>query len=210
MKKIILSAVALIAFGFANAQDATTVATDAPAFGFTEGDILLEGNLSFSSTNDKNTETKTNDISFNPKAGYMVTENLAIGIEVNVGSGKTEVDGTEVDKSSNFGAGAFARLYFLPLGERFKPYAEVGAGFNSSKSGLDEAEVKANGFGIGLDLGINYFVTPRIAINFGLANVLSYNSSKVEDAEAVTSFNADANVFNNFFNTPTFGLTFKF
>lgn len=207
MKKIILSAAALFAFGFANAQDATT--TEAGTFGFAQGDIFVEGNLSFHSTNDKNTETKTNEISFNPKAGYLVSDKLAVGLELSVGSDKTEVDGDEVAKSSNFGVGAFARYYFLPLGERFKPYAELGVGFNSSKMGVDE-DVKETGFGLGVDLGINYFVTSNIAINFGLANVIGYNTSKVEDAEAVSSFNLDANVFRNFFDTPTFGLTYKF
>src|SRR5690606_30671655 len=152
------------AFGFANAQE-----TETKTFGFNEGDIFVEGNLLYNSTNDKNTEEKTNSFQFNPKAGYMVTGDLAVGIELGIGSGKTEVDGEEVSKETNFSAGVFARYYFLPLGERFKPYAEVGAGFRSDKLEEGGFEGKGKGFGIGLDLGINYFVTENIAINFGLA-----------------------------------------
>ena len=36
------------------------------AFGFAKGDVIVEGNLGFSSTNDKNTEEKTNSFQFNP------------------------------------------------------------------------------------------------------------------------------------------------
>ncbi len=208
MKKIILSAAALFIFGFANAQDVVTT-TDASGFGFAQSDVFVEGNLSFSSSNDKNTDLKESDFSFNPKLGYFISDDLAIGAEVSIGSGKTKLDGTAVDENSNFGAGVFARYYFLDLGQRFKTYGELGAGFTSNKDGLSDAEVKSSGFGIGIDLGINYFVNQNLAINFGLSNILSYNSSKVEDGEAVSEFQLSANVFNNFFATPTFGLTYK-
>ena len=207
MKKIILSAAALFIFGFASAQDVVT--TDASAFGFTDGDVFVEGNLSFSSSNDKNTDLKESNFSINPKVGYFISEDLAIGAEIAIGSGKSKVDGTTVDENSNFGGGVFARYYFLDLGQRFKTYGELGAGFVSAKDGLDAAEVKTSGFGIGVDLGINYFVNQNLAINFGLSNILSYNSAKVKDGEAVSEFQLNANVFNNFFATPTFGLTYK-
>lgn len=204
MKKVLFTAAALFAFGFANAQEETT---DASAFGFTKGDIFVEGNLGFSSSNDKNTDTKSNGFDFNPMAGYFVTEKLAVGVELMVGSDKTEVSGTDTNKNSNFGAGVFARYYFLDLGQRFKTYAQAGVGFNSGKAGL--AEAKYSGVGAGAGLGIQYFVSPKIAINFGLSDVLSYSSNKWDGAENVSNFNANLNVFNNFFSTAQFGLTYK-
>ncbi|MCA1966807.1 MAG: porin family protein [Flavobacterium sp.] len=201
MKKVLLSAVALLAFGFANAQE------EAKTFGFAQGDIFVEGNLGFSSTNDKNTEVKTNGFQFNPAAGYFVTEKFAVGVELMVGSSKEEVAGTDTEKNSNFGAGVFARYYFLDLGARFKTYAQAGFAFGTEKETV--SDYKANGFGMGAGLGIQYFVTPKIAINFGLSDVLSYSSYKADGGKAQTAFTGNVNVFNNFFSTAQFGLTYK-
>ena len=203
MKKLLFAAAAVFAFGMANAQEETK------SFGFNEGDIILEGNLGFSSTNDKNTEEKTSSFNFNPKVGYFMSDNLAIGVELMVGSNKEEVAGVDTDKNSNVGAGVFARYYFMDLGERFKPYGEFGLGFNSGKAGL--ADVKYSGIGAGVGLGVNYFVTEKIAINFALTDILSYSSGKydVSGAKNVSSFNGNVNVFNNFFTTAQFGMTFK-
>jgi outer membrane protein len=120
-------------------------------------------------------------------------------------------------KTTTFGAGVFARYYFLDLGKRFKTYGEFGVGFDSAKTevevpGVDVDDFKTNGIGAGLGLGLNYFVKENIAINFALTDVLSFRSDKadVDGAEAVTSFNGNLNVFNNFFQTAQFGLTWKF
>ncbi len=202
MKKVLLSAVALLAFGFANAQE------EEKGFGFAKGDVIVEGNLSFNSTNDKNTEVKTNSFQFNPKVGYFLNDKFAIGVELGLGSDKEETAGTETDKNSNFNAGVFGRYYFLDLGKRFKTYAEAGLGMESGKAGLGDA--KYSGFGFGAGLGMNYFVSDSFAINFALTDVLSYSSQKWDGAENVSEFGANVNVFNNFFTTAQFGLTYKF
>src|SRR5690554_1664089 len=118
MKKLILSAVAVFALTFANAQEGE------PTFGFSEGDFLIEGNIGFGSTNDKNFDVKTSSFNFNPKAGYFISDDLAVGLDLGFGSNKTEVAGTETAKTSTVGIGAFARYYFLELGERFKTYGD--------------------------------------------------------------------------------------
>jgi outer membrane protein len=208
MKKVLFSVAGVFAFGFANAQD-----TPETTFGLTKGNIFLEGSFSFAGTNDKNIEFKTGEVGFTPKVGYMISDNLGLGVMLDVMSYKEELEGSESYKESSIGVGVFARYYFLNLGERFKTFAEVGAGFANGKAGLDD-ELKTSGFGIGLDLGINYFVTRSIAISFGLSDVISYNSMKMEaggvTSEPVSELNVNANVFNNFFSTPTFGVMYKF
>lgn len=224
MKKIILTVAAVFAFGFANAQDKK----ETKGFGFSEGNIMLEGNLGFSSSTSTDSfngndtaEEKLSSFNFNPKVGYFFSDKFAFGVELNLLSGKEEntAFGTPnvvtEDKINGFGAGVFARYYFLNLGERFKTYTEAGLGFNSAKAERNGTETgKANGFGLGIDLGINYFVTENFAINFGLSDVLSYNSAKSEDPAGnetkANEFNGNFNVFNNFFDTPQFGLTYKF
>lgn len=211
MKKLLFAA-ALVAFGFtANAQEEQT-------FGFAEGDVIVEGNLGFNSENDKNTEIETSAFEFNPKVGYFLSDDLAVGVQLMLDTDK-ETDGmadTET-KTTTLGAGVFARYYFLDLGKRFKTYGEFGVGFDSAKTevevpGVDVDDFKTNGIGAGLGLGLNYFVKENIAINFALTDVLSFRSDKadVDGAEAVTSFNGNLNVFNNFFQTAQFGLTWKF
>jgi len=212
MKKIVLTFAALVAFTFANAQE-----TESTGFGFAGGDIMLEGNIGFSSTKDKNEPvTTTNTFDFNPKVGYFIADDFAVGVALGIGSDKTEVEmpgATTETKTTNFNAGVFGRYYFLDLGQRFKTYTELGIGMTSEKSETTGAdEIKTNGFGAGLSLGINYFVTENIAINFTLADLLAYNTSKVDvdGAEAESTFTGNIGQFNNFFSTATFGVTFKF
>lgn len=204
MKKIILSILTLVAFGTANAQE------ESNGFGFSQGNIFIEGNFGFSSSNNKNTEDKVNSFNFNPKAGYFISDDLAIGLDLAFRSNKTENAGTDVSKSSTVGFGAFARYYFLDLGARFKTYGEFGVGYATSNDKI--ADVKTNTLGVGAGLGINYFVTENIAINFALADILSYSSSKVDisGAKAENRFNFGFGEFNNFFDTARFGLTYKF
>ena len=226
MKKMILS-LSLLVFGFANAQEVK----EASAFGFSKGNVFIEGQLSFESSketlsaagNDVS-ELKISSVNFSPKAGYFVTDDFAVGVQLELVSGKREettiIPGAptlvEETKVGGFGAGVFARYYFLKLGERFKTYTELGVGFGSAKVEDNSQETaKINTFGAGLDLGINYFVTKNIAISFGLADVLAFNSTKEENkvtgAETKsTGFNGNVNVINNFFDTPTFGLLYKF
>lgn len=215
MKKLLLlTAVAVFGLTNVNAQD------EEQTFGFEKGDIIVEGLLNFSSSKDDDGdfEEKNSSFNFNPKAGYFINDKFAVGIELAVGSSKQEVtfegDSAE-DKTSSFSAGAFARYYFLDLGKRFKPYAEAGVGFGNStleEEGIDE-DLETSGFGIGVDLGVNYFVTRNFAINFGLTDVLSYSSTKAERGDFEvdnTSFNGNLNLFNNFFDAAQFGLTWIF
>ena len=212
MKKLLFTAaMAVLGFTSVNAQEEQT-------FGFTEGDVIVEGNLGFNSENDKNTEIETSAFEFNPKVGYFLSDDLAVGVQLMLDTDK-ETDGiadTET-KTTTIGAGVFARYYFLELGKRFKTYGEFGVGFDSAKTevevpGVDVDDFKTNGIGANLGLGLNYFVNENIAINFALTDVLSYRSDKadVDGAESVTSFNGNLNVFNNFFQTAQFGLTWKF
>ena len=79
--------------------------------------------------------------------------------------------------------------------------------FGSDDNGGVGEETSTLGFGAGL--GMNYFLTSRVAINFGLANVISLDSSKTGDVKT-SATNINLNEFNNFFSTPTFGVAYKF
>ena len=216
MKKVLLSAVALMTIGFANAQEEAATTSIG---GFAKGDMFVEGNIGFSSDKYENDtyEEKQNNFNFSPKAGYFVTEKLAVGVELGIGSSKYDESDTGYsyeETSNNFSGGVFARYYFLDLGQRFKTYAEAGFGFGSQKWETDGVETRKNtSLGVNAGLGIQYFVTPKIAINFGLTDILGYGTTKSEfpgGGEFTNSeFNGNVNVFNNFFSAAQFGLTYK-
>ena len=228
MKQFFLTAIAVFTLTFVTAQEETQ------EFGFSRSDVFIEGNLGFSSS--KNTssdvtgdlnETKNNSFTFNPKAGYFLTDKFAIGVELSIGNSKTEANSfgnpnfISETKGSLFGAGVFARYYFLELGKRFKTYTQLGVGYVSSKSEASQTgstqltnDVETSDIGTRLGLGLQYFVTPRIAINFGLSDILSFSSGTSKDnitnvENKFSSFGGNLNVFNNFFNTATLGLTYK-
>src|SRR5690606_23060383 len=202
MKKLILSAIAVFALSFAHAQE------EESTFGFGEGNIFVEGNIGFNST--KEGDDKSSKFTFAPKAGYFISDDLAVGLDLGFGSNKTEEAGTETVKTSTVGFGAFARYYFLELGERFKTYGEFGLDYKTENN--KKTDVKTNTFRARATLGINYFVTENFAINFALADILSYTSAKedVDGAKAENKFGFEVGQFNNFFTTAQFGLTYKF
>ena len=215
MKKLIfMTALAVVSFSNINAQEVET-----PAFGFAQGNVFLEGGFSYSSQKDKNEPVTTETgFVFTPKVGYFISDDLAIGVQVGLSSykEKVEVANTSVEqKTTGLSAGVFGRYYFLELGQRFKTYAELGVNFGGTKydDGIDGTDDrKVNGVGAGFGLGLNYFVTENMAISFGLSDIISYSSSKVdlEGAESQSNFNANVNVFNNFFATAQFGMLYKF
>ncbi|GAA4513639.1 outer membrane beta-barrel protein [Sphingobacterium thermophilum] len=208
MKKVLLTLTAIAGLTAASyAQE-----------GFGKGNVLVEGNLGLSTTDNKTTEVKETTFKFTPKVGYFFTDKLAAGVNFNVASSTNDKYGIDTkNKSNTFGAGIFGRYYFLELGSRFKTYAEVNADYNTQKSEITVANnttesPKVKSFGINGGVGANYFLTDKIAINFALSNVIGYNTSKVDTdgAKATNSFGMNLNQYNNFFDAATFGLTFKF
>ncbi len=202
MKKILLSAVAVMAFGFANAQEATGTK------GFAEGDVFLTGSVGFGS--EKTGDAKTSQFNISPKAGYFVTSNIAIGVQLGYTSAtetEVDIDGTYDVDTNTVEAGAFGRYYFTPARD-FSFFGQLSVGYTSSKTEVEgqDGEYKENGFNLGLAPGISYFVSEHIALEatFGL---LGYNTAKpdVDGAESTDTFNIGAN-----FNDINFGIVYKF
>ncbi|MFN7044893.1 MAG: outer membrane protein [Flavobacterium sp.] len=198
MKKVLLSAVALLAFGFANAQE-----EEKGNGGFSKGDVFVSGGVGFNSG--KQGEYKESDFTFSPAVGYFVTENIALGARLDLTSGKQELGAAE-DKTSAFGAEVFGRYYWTAASQ-FSVFGEVGVGFGNAKEEDSFGnEQKFNAFGVNAGVGVSYFLNSNFAIEAGWAG-LGYNSVKedAEGAEAYSTFglNVDLSAVN-------FGLVYKF
>ncbi|MGL2963253.1 outer membrane beta-barrel protein [Flavobacterium sp. RSB2_4_14] len=198
MKKIILTVAAVFAFGFANAQDATTETK-----GFSKGDKWVEGAFSFRSGDVEDSW------SFTPKMGYMINDKVGLGGFLAF-AGAT--DNFTEDKSGVFGVGAFVRYYFLSLGsdKAFQAYGEFGLGYSAltnEPNGFDKTTDSA--FNANIDLGMNYFFTNHWAATFELANILAYNNANPENGDNSSDLTVNVNLFNNIFAQPQFGLLYK-
>jgi hypothetical protein len=110
-------------------------------------------------------------LSINPKMGYFIQDNIALGAEVKLGF-ETAKGYTDI----NYLVGAFGRYYFsdqetiLLKHSRFFLEANAGiSGENHKATGLPYSST--NGLGIGFGPGIAYFITE----NIGLEAMLKYN-----------------------------------
>lgn len=186
MKKIILAAIAVLGFASANAQ--TT--------GFSKGDTFISGALSVDSQ--KTGDEKSNGFIIEPKVGYFVTENIAIGGKLGFGSRKID----EI-KTNDFTVGAFGRYYFTPASQ-FSVYGQAGVDFTSSK--VKPSDVKSNEVGANIGLGLSYFLSNHFAIEatwLGLG--YNVNNNGGHGAEKTNSFS-----FGTDLRDVSFGVVYKF
>lgn len=198
MKKIFLTVGAVLAFGFANAQD-----SEIKSNGFVKGNMFLEGGISITSG-----DNVADYFAITPKFGYMYSDKIAFGADLNFSTTKA-INGTEND---SYGIGVFARYYFLTLGTSgsFNAYGEAGLGYNHSKTTPPVGPTDTfNGIKANIDLGMNYFFTHRFAATFTLAEILSYNNANPENGASTSDLVVNINLFNNIFAQPKFGLLYR-
>jgi hypothetical protein len=199
MKKIILLLVTAFAFSFANAQESgMTKAT------FSKGDMWLEGGITLTTG-----DSSDDYFALTPKFGYFLDEKWAVGADFNISSVSYLPNSNNLDKSNSYGIGVFARYYFLNLGN-FKAFGEAGLGYNHTKlEYMNGSTNMNNGIKANIDLGINYFFTPKWAATFTLAEILSYNNANPENGSSTSDLVINVNLFNNVFAQPKFGLLYK-
>ena len=202
MKKIILSVVAVMAFGFANAQDKKEGGA-----GLAKGDIVLTGDLGFSS--ESQDEAKSSSFSIAPGLGYMIADNWMVLGSLNFGS-TTENDGTpgaEDVKTSDFGISAGAQYFFTPA-DRFSlgVGGQISYNSNNQKEALPNGDdLKTNTISFNVPVSLHYFVSDNFAITSRWGG-LGYSSEKedFDGAEATNTFGLDLTM-----SSISFGLLYK-
>jgi len=191
MKKLLLSALAVCAFTFSNAQEETKEVTGE---GFAKGDIMVSGTLGFNSTSNVG-GTKDSDASgfhFNPRAAYFLTDNIAAGVKFGYANNKTEVGSFDVSDNQTLTAGLFGRYYFSPVA-KFSVFGELGFDYIAMENKLALLNGKSTGFGVGAGVGANYFVSKCLALELNWG-ALSYDSMKNEASGAETESNFGLNL----------------
>lgn len=206
MKKIVLTFVTLVAFTFANAQEATT-----DGAGFNSGDVFISGAVAFGS--ESTGDFKTNAFTFSPRVGFFVNPNIAVGLALGYTSSTSDEYNSFYEdiverKVSAFEIGAFGRYYFTPA-SKFSIFGELGVGYVTAKSELNvpgSGESKVNGFAVALAPGINYFVSNNFSLEatFG---ILGYTTMKpdADNAESTDTFSFGLNT-----QDISLGLVYKF
>ena len=154
---------------------------------FKKSDKLVEGTVSYSKTTGEDAV-----YSFNPTVGYFVTNRVAVGA-----FGQFGKDGEA--KTTNFGA--FARCYFLTIGKNLHTFSQVDIAANSTNT----AGVKTNSTSANLGLGVNYFVSSKLALTMNVANLISY-----EGADGASTTTIGFTGIDNPFSTAKFGVLYKF
>ena len=197
MKKVLLSAVAILGFTFANAQEEETTTNG----GFAQGDLFITGAVGFSSTSMD--EDKSSSFTIAPQVGYFLTENIAIGGKIGYTSMKAESGDVDTMDMSGFEVGAMGRYYFTPASQ-CSLFGQLAVDYSTMENKL--ADSKVNTFGAGLGLGVNYFIASNWSIEAGIG-LLGFESSKedVDGAEAENTFGLGVEM-----RQITFGINYKF
>ena len=154
---------------------------------FKKSDKILEGTVSY---------TKATDVdasySINPAVGYFVTDKVALGVFGEFGKAGD-------DKTTN--VGAFARCYFMTIGNHCSVFSQADLASNSSTV----ASVKTTSFAANLGLGANYFISSKLALTMHVANLVSY-----ESADSKSTFTIGFDGVTNPASLAKFGVLYKF
>lgn len=234
MKKVLLSAIALIAFATSNAQSHQ-------AGNFT---IDVLGGYGFGSGNSKTDEVNAEKYKFSAvganfsvQAQYGFSENFSAGLDLGFGSTVATPKNTnslyidefgdlQYDYSASqditlnmFNVGLSGRYYFLNK-EKINVYGSVGAGYTSAKDntsypsvygydyyyyGVDSNNTKYSGLNASIKGGMHYFFTDH----FGVTAQVGYTNYSLTNKETVAgeTIKTKANIGLVGINA---GLAFKF
>ena len=156
MKKIILTAAAVFAFSFANAQEAK--------MGLAKGDVFVTGSINTTSITNQDSST-----GIAPSVGYFVSDNISVLASLDT-SKKGALKSTMIDLGA---------AYNFNAGNQFS--SRIGASIGLGNSTVSPVDYKSTTFTLGY--GITYFVSSHFALIADL-DVLNYESKKADVAGA--------------------------
>lgn len=166
--------------------------------------FYVGGSLGYSSqAHDGGTQQAT--LTFLPEFGYVLNDNMAVGIELGYKSTNYKA-GNSVDGTFRFAP--YFRYTFISFGN-VSLFGDAGFSYarTSTKLGSSDNKSIVNTFGVAVQPGIAYSLNEKFSLVAKFGNVLGYSSSKAdaEGAKADTTF--DLLSLNN---KLTFGFYYNF
>lgn len=151
--------------------------------------LFVGGNFGFSSSGGSNKVGNTTvdapsirNFSLSPMVGYYLTPKMAVGVKLNLSTGKAVTPGTPetVDKTNSFGVAPFVRYHAISF-NKFSVYAQGGIGISFASSKTTVGNTSTNGpkttsFGFGVSPGISYELNEHFSLETSI-NILSLNYS---------------------------------
>lgn len=203
MKKLLLSALAICAFTFGNAQEDKKESTG----GYAKGDVFISGSFGINTANNVGgvADNKETGFVIAPRAGFFVSDNIAVGAKIGFQSDKAESGNVDTQDMQWLRAGAFGRYYFMPANQ-FSVFGEFGFDYVSQDNKLAAANGKSNGVDVNLGVGVSYFISNSFALEAGWG-ALGYSTLKNEadGAESENRFGLGLDM-----TDITLGLVYKF
>jgi outer membrane protein len=195
MKKTILVAIALFAFGFANAQteEGTWTIGGSTSLGFSSSSSKLKSGVG----GDSFDGPKVTNFNIKPSVGYFVVENLQLGLALGYDTKKVTSKSIFDSRTSKATQNQFSLIpqatYYFGK-SNVKPFLNAGVGYGSL-SGSDEAttsdgfiteEYSSSGLAWGINGGVSYFVGKSVSFDLSLG-YQSLNLSDKDNNKTTTS-----------------------
>ena len=147
-----------------------------------QGTFSINGNISFTSYYEKNSENDRTIFIFNPSFDYFLIDNLSLGLTFNF----SNISLGE-NSSSSWGIGPSLRYYFLAA-ENIRPFTGVGYSYATENTPVSNKDIKYNN--IILNAGIDYFLTDNVA----LETILSYTFINMKLPDEYSNYYSDLDV----------------
>lgn len=224
MKKILLS-ISLLATSITVAQNNET-----PKPSIEKGTWVVNTNINYYNREsdieidtEYSNKTKSTHFSFTPNIGYLITNNLEVGIGTGIGFSESESESTRDDVSGD----TKSNNYYIRVSTYIKGYKPINdklflflkgelsysnqnqnySYYNSDIESYNNNDSKSNNYFIGIRPGVTYFMSKRIAMEFSLGN-LGYTKYIHESENAKTTNNSfSINLFDSAYR---FGIAYYF
>jgi len=166
------------------------------------GITLLGGSLNYSFSNyrlnsDDDQVFKNNNFAFSPKAGYFVSENLALGADLSINGGRIKNRSSIDFKQSGYSFGPFVRYYKF-LGQKTALFGNAAFNYTSDKTkslNSDQKFVPASShenIGAYITPGITYFASSKIGLEISLGYV-GYTKTLTEQSMNTANYYKNSN-----------------
>jgi outer membrane protein len=163
-------------------------------------------NTSFSQGEAAN-DFRTGSFTFSPSFGYFVSDNLAVGAELSISSGYSEVNDVR-NNNSSLGFGPFIRYYKFTSNEQFAFFgdASILIGGGKQENGQNDPN-KTGFFRFAISPGFTYFFNPHWALELSVAGISfqAVDPNKDNDNDEQRNFTFNVNSF-----SPNLGIRYHF